>query len=178
MQAYKVGEPFPLTNPHVGNDYVVAAVVAQSFDVICWGAGINSKEVQAWRRGMLRYGTFIKDDIPFFLLYFPEIKWPLDVSINILVEKEHGRPFQDYLSGSGNVVNLFLVDAAVSNTLKATRMIGLNNNVTGAIRLACINQLQTYQTSDEVKICLDAIVSTISTQDMIKMTEMRELSAR
>ena len=177
MQEYRVGEPFFLKNLNGKNDHVVAVVVGQSFDVICWAANLSSKEVQAWKRGMLRYGAFIREDIPFFLLYFPEIKWPLDVSINILAEKEHGRPFQDYLSGVGNAVNLFLVDAA-TNTLKAMRMIGLDNTVAGDIRLACINQLQRYQSADQLGIYLDAIVSTVTTQEMISATSMQELLVR
>lgn len=177
MQGYEVGESFPFKNPHGNNDYVVAAVVGQSFDIICWADHLSSKEVQAWKRGMLRYGAFIREDIPFFLLYFPEIKWPIDVSINILAEKEHGCPFQDYLSGAGNAVNLFLVDAA-TNTLKAMRMIGLDNTVAADIRLACINQLRLYQSANELNMHLDAIVSTVTTQDMISTTSMRELPAR
>ncbi len=177
MQQYKVGESFPIKNPHGKNDCVIAAVVGQSFDVYCWANGLNSKEVQAWKRGMLRYGAFIKEAIPFFLLYFPEIKWPVDVSINILAEKEHGRPYQDYLGSAANMVNLFLVDAS-SNTLKGIRMIGLDNSVAGEIRHACISQLDRYQTSDEIKMHLDAILATVTTQEMIQSVRMVELPAR
>lgn len=177
MQEYRVGEPFPLKNPYGKSDYITAAIVGQSFDVICWADRPSSKEVHAWKRGMLRYGAFIRDDIPFFLLYFPDVKWSMDISINILAEKEHSRPFREYLDGAGNMVNLFLVDAS-SNILKAMRMIGLDNTVVGDIRLSCINQLSRYQTSDKINMHLAAIVSTISTQEMIKTTTMKELSAR
>ncbi|OHD24189.1 MAG: hypothetical protein A2Y38_24870 [Spirochaetes bacterium GWB1_59_5] len=174
IQTLEVGKPFPIKNPHGKNDCVIAAVVGQSFDIYCWIDGVNSKEVQAWKRGWLRYGAYVKDDIPFFLLYFVDVKWPLDISINILAEKEKDRPYQEYLHSAANMVNLMLIDAD-SNTLKAMRMIGLDNAVAGEIRLACINQLQRYQTSDELNMHLDAIVSTIHTEEMIKASEMREL---
>jgi len=177
MQTLEVGKSFPVKNPHGKADHVTAAIVGQSFDVICWAADISSKEVQAWKRGWLRYGAFTREDIPFFLIYFPEIKWPLDVSINILIEREHGRPFRDYLDSAGNAVNLFLVDAA-TNTLKAMRMIGIDNTVAGDIRLACINQMQRYQSAEELNVHLDAIVSTVTTQEMISATSMHELPAR
>lgn len=177
IQTLEVGKLFPLKNPHGKNDCVIAAVVGQSFDVYCWINGVNSKEVQAWKRGWLRYGAYIRDDIPFFLLYFVGVKWPLDISINILTEKERDRPYQEYLHSAANMVNLHLIDAA-SNNIKAMRMIGLDNTVAGEIRLACINQLQRYQTSAELNMHLDAIVSTVTTDEMIKSVEMRELPAR
>ena len=87
-----VGEPFPLKNPTGSHDATFANINGQSFDIICFANNIRSKEAQAWRRGTLRYGVYSYDSIPFFLLYFPDLKWSMDVSINILTEKEAGRP--------------------------------------------------------------------------------------
>lgn len=177
MQTLEVGKPFPIRNPAGKGDHVTAFVAGESFDVICWAGDLNSKEVQAWRRGLLRYGAYVKNAIPFFLLYFPELKWPLDVSINIHAEKEGGRPFEQYLEGQGNAVNLYLVDAA-TGLIKGMRMIGLDPVIADAIRLGCANQLQRYPSAAATSMQMEDILSAMTTLEMIGATQMIDLPSR
>jgi hypothetical protein len=169
-----VGVPFPIKNPHGGNDATVANITGQSFDIICWANNLRSKEVQAWKRGTLRYGVYVRGSIPFFLLYFPDLKWSLDVSINILAEKEKERPYQDYLDGAGNAVHLFLVDAATNN-IKAMRMIGIEHDLADNARTACRDQLTVYSSSDMLNQHLGHILDQVSTDRMIQAVSMVEL---
>jgi len=91
---YSIESEFPLKNPNGKMDCYIAGIVGESFDIYCWMTAPSSKEVQAWKRGWLRYGAFISNDVPFVLLYFPEVKTSLDVSINIHAEREKNRPYQ------------------------------------------------------------------------------------
>ena len=169
-----VGSPFYIANPAGRNDHITAVVQGVLFDVCCWCDGLKSKEVQAWKRGWLQYGVFVRDSVPFFLLNFPEVKWSLDVTINIIAEKEDNQPYKDYLYSSSNAVMLYLIDAK-SNTLKAMRQIGLDNITTDMIRSACSNQLERYQSSADVLRVINDTVQSITTEQMIKATIMVDM---
>ena len=171
MIKLKIDGPFPLKNPNGFRDGIFANISGESFDVICWANGLTSKERQAWRRGTLRYGVFVQETIPFFLLYFPDIKWSMDVSLNVLADKKRGRPYQQYLSGNGNAVNLYLIDAK-TNTIKGMRMIGIEWQAAERIREACEKQLAEYPSAIAVDAALGKILRTKTTEEMMRGCEM------
>jgi len=178
LSQYELGKAFPLTNPQGKASGVYANIHGESFDVICWGSGLNSKGIQEWKRGTLRYGVLSGTSrIPFFLLYFPLLRWPFDISINVLALKEQGIPIQEYLDGSGNLVNLFLVDVR-TNMLKAIRPISLERLVADSLRAACNDQLEHYATAKEVGDRIQGILSSTSTGAMIRATSMVEVPSR
>lgn len=177
IQKFEVGKPFYLPNPAGINDNVVAAVTGESFDIICWAGGLNPKEIKEWRKGRLHYGVFIHDGIPFFLVDFPVAHWNFDISINILAEKEHGRDYQAFLDGKGNMVNFFLVDAR-TNILKAMRMIGIEDDIAASIKTACRAQIERYRTSANIGIQLNRLMAIYTTDAMIRATHMVQHVAR
>lgn len=170
FQKLEVGNPFPFRSPS-GGDAVLSHIVGESFDVICWASGLSSFEVKQWRKGRLHYGVFIQDDIPFFLVEFPVAKWNFDVSIDILAEKERGRDYETFLNGQGNMVNFFLVDA-ITNNIKAMRMIGIAHETATEIKTACRNQLFRYRDSQALGFRLSQIMAIYDTNAMIRASHM------
>ncbi len=170
----EAGKPFPLRNPLGGSDGAFASITGQSFDLICWANGLSSLEVKTWRKGKLRYGVFVRDGIPFFILHFPVLDWSLDVSIDILIEKEKNRQYLEFMAGEGNAVTLYLVDGK-TNILKGMRMIGLQPIVADAIKQACALQLEKYPNSAALNVSLQRLLSTYTTPDMMRSGVMVSL---
>ena len=171
MQKIEVGKEFSIKNPAGNGDLVIAHINGESFDVICWAGGLSKKEVKEWKKGRLHYGVFIKEDIPFFLIDLPVVKWDFDISFNIHAEKEAGRGWKQFLDGQGNLVNLFLIDAG-TNIVKAMRTIGIDHVMAAEIKKTCHKQLAKYKSSVKLNIILNQILSVYSTRLMINSTKM------
>lgn len=174
MIELKIDGPFPLKNPNGLNDGIFANINGESFDVVCWAGGLNPKERKIWRRGSLRYGVYIKDHIPFFLVDFPEINWSMDVSINIWAEVARRRDVDSFLFGMGNAVNLYLIDTK-TNTIKGMRLIGIMQNAARLIKDACKKQLVDYPSAISVDAVLEKFLRESTTEGMMRNCEMISL---
>lgn len=83
MTVYIACQPFPHPNMTAGQDGAMAMIDGETFDIVCYISYPSKREIDAFMRGKLRYGSFIKYDIPFLLLWFAGVAM-YDCPINIV----------------------------------------------------------------------------------------------
>lgn len=134
--------------------------------------GLIMAEIKALKRGKLRYGVYVNNNIPFFLLDFPEIKMTLDSSFNIF---KFEQSFADeWIKGEANAVELITVKAETF-TVKGQRLMGIDLECMKQIKEVCIEQQKTYSNQKEVDNMLVRICDAVSTDEMIKRSKMYTL---
>jgi hypothetical protein len=129
-------------------------------------------EIKALKRGKLKYGVYINNNIPFFLLDLPEIKMTLDSSFNIF--KFEQTAVDNWLNNEANAVELITVKAETF-IVKAQRLMGIELDCMKQIKEACIEQQKAYTSQKEVDSMIVRICNAVTTDDMIKRSKIYTL---
>lgn len=169
MVKFEVGKPFPLHNRARGIEQPIADMNEKFFD-ICYYTSFPKEDEPVFRKGKLKYGTFIAQDIPFFIVELPDLNF--DVSINI--HKIKDEMVDGWLNSDANIINLYLINSK-TNTLEAMRTFSIHKPEADRIRDACEQQDQRYSSAREVDAALNNVVQKYTTSDMIGRIKMFSL---
>jgi hypothetical protein len=128
-------------------------------------ADLTKIETDLWYKGHLKYGLFIKENIPFFLLDFGG-GFCFDMSFNILKIKDQEIQ-KTWLNSEANAIKLVLVEKRTF-TVKALRLIGISYHLAGVLKSTLRGQKNFYKNADEVEKKIQHIYDTHTTKDLIK----------
>jgi hypothetical protein len=142
---------------------------AASFMLLANIDQLRMAEIVALKRGKLRYGVYVNECIPFFLLDLPEVKMTLDASFNIF--KFEPSAVGQWLAAEANAVQLVTVKYE-NFIVKGQRLMGLNLDCMKKIKEACAEQQIRYENKTQVHNMAVRIYNAISTDDMIKHSKM------
>lgn len=169
MIKYEVGQPFPFPSP--GGEVTISELTTTFFDVKTYFSDPTPEEIRDWRKGKLKYGLYIQDHIPFFIIAFEN--WDLDVSINILKIK-NDEDVDKWLNAEGNLINLYLVDAR-TNILKAMRTMSVHMDFSEGIKDVLELQSKNYDSWQEIDRKIMEVQNTLPTKSMIGKGKMYKL---
>lgn len=171
MLKYEVNAQFPVPHPSLGMEVTLAEITTALIDVKCYLHTPVEEEIMDWKNGVLQYAIFEKDCCPFFIIAFKD--WNLDCSINILKIKSETDQ-KAWLNGEGNLVNLYLIDAA-TNILKAMRTISVQAEAAEKLRDICKAQIDRFKNAEDCDEKIIEIQNIRPTHQMIKMSNMYTL---
>lgn len=127
-----------------------------SFDIFAFYSGLTEKEVKDWLKGKARYGVFIEQSIPVFLLDLGKA-WSLDVYFNMFHETESTRkPFFESDPGSNRVA--IILAAYPEPVVQAVRTLRIDPDLMIRLKEACFDQLSRYRSKDECFIEAEMIL--------------------
>lgn len=169
MKVLEVGKPYPFHNNANGFENVVSELNTSFFDVLYYAPKPPAKDLSIWKTSKIRYGVFVCENIPFFLVSFPGHDWTFDVSINFLKAKQPEG--EDWIYKEDNMIHFYLINAS-TNVIKAMRMISIEPEVVQSIREACSKQQQQYKNPILLEGEINRIYGRFSTEEMIRNTKM------
>lgn len=164
---YQVGEVFPHPLP-AGEGLVLQTLPNGTFDAIAKLGKPSSKERTAWKQGMFRYGLFVSEDVPYFVMQFRDSGLELAAPYNFL--KVHADQRLGWTEGEANAVTLHLVNE--SNILLAMRMIGMEPEMMNLFRQTVQKQLERYETWTDVEHAINSVSARYSTSEMLKSAKL------
>lgn len=170
MTKFEVGKLFPIHNQAQAIEETKINTNEGFFDVCFYSLHV-ADDAKMFTKGKLKYGVFVKDHIPFFILDFVG-GISVDASLNILKVKQD--KVEAWLNSRANGITLYLIDAQ-TNILHGMRFIGIKNKVAEQIRDACEAQDANYATHSEVDVKSFEIANILTTEQMMKMITMYEL---
>ncbi len=160
MIKYEVGKRFPHPEYLNRGEITTAIINSAFFDVVCVIGGISPNEKKDWSKGKLSVLLYEKEQIPFVVFAFDT--WNFDVSINI--NKVQQNKIDDWLNASGNIINLYLVEAS-SGVLVAMRMISIPASMAEKIRDMC--ETQSELSAQHIDLKIKSILELVTTQEMV-----------
>lgn len=170
MQISK-GQVCPILNPNQGQDGNVFIMDGPGFSILTWLSNPTVTEIAAWNSGGYVYGAFVEDSVPFFLASFEDSGVIAEASINVLAEMEKGEFHCDFLAGESSFMNLFLVDAH-TNIVHGIRVLGMGSTTANALRTACAEQVEQYESGKDVATKIMALMQKYSPTEMLQKTQM------
>ena len=169
--AYHVGQLYPDDNEANGEEKVRTQTSTVFFDVLYYSPP-DPECIGAWKKSPLRYGLFVEENIPFFLIEFPDMKWRFYCSLNFhLVSENHTNL---WLNSTYNIITLYLLHYK-TNTILAMRTISIKPAIAERLRDILETQLASFTSANEVENRIQRIQSRFSTSQMIKKTNMFKL---
>lgn len=127
-----------------------------SFDIFAFYSGLREKETKDWLKGKVRYGAFIEQSIPVFLLDLGKT-WSLDVYFNMFHESEETR--KPFFEGDPRSNRVALILASYPEpVIRAVRSIRVDPDLMIRIKEACFDQLSRYRSKDECFIEAEMIL--------------------
>jgi hypothetical protein len=165
---HETGKQFPISNAK-GIEECRASVNEAFFDVLYYIKDPDPETVIVWRKEPLRYGVYVKSDIPFFIIDFPYKNWNFDLSVSIFKVQEN--EINIWLSQKANAITLYLINAD-TNVLEAMRLIGIENNIADKLRHTLKDQIKSYKNFQQVDNEIAVISNRLSTTEMINSTSM------
>lgn len=165
-----IGDKFPI------NIYSEAALAFRDNEVMLvlnW-AGIKSNEVKNVKSGLPQFVVYTQQDIMFLCFRFGTLPW-MDVPYTIYLEKGGSYDFDSEIEdGKGYALQVYLVDA-VSNKIRAIRLIGLSTELSRKIREVVLAQKQSRKIGKiECDMLVNAIYDSMSTMDMVEVAKETE----
>jgi hypothetical protein len=158
MEAYRVGELFPIEQYCTGRELNVALPTNGLFNVLMSLKKISRKERKLFKNGKLTAYLFEKKDIPFLVLDFGE-GFSIDISLDISRFDDENR--QAWIQSESNAIAIFLVEAT-TGILQNIRLIGIG--FADQLREICARQQG--ETKFEERVGL--IHAAFTTRDMIR----------
>lgn len=170
MTRFEVGQPFPVHNRARGVEETRIDINEEFFDM-CFYSSQAAKDAKMFTKGKMRYGVFVEDNIPFFIIEFVG-DMSIEASFNFLKLKQD--KVDHWLNSKANSITLYLIDNQ-TNILHGMRLIGIKHEVADQFRDACEAQDNTYATHNEVEIKTLSIVKKFSAQELLHKTIMHTL---
>jgi hypothetical protein len=158
MEAYRVGQLFPLEQYCTGREMNIAIPTESFFHLLMSLKKISSKEKRLFTTGKITAYLFEQRDIPFLIVDFGE-EFRFDISFDTSKFDDETRRI--WMASETNAIAIFLVEAT-TGILEGMRLIGIGF----APQLREICARQKGQTGIEERIRL--IHSAFTTNDMIR----------
>jgi len=158
MDAYRVGELFPIEQYCTGRELYVALPTEGLFNVLMSLKKISRKERKLFKNGQITAYLFEKRDIPFLILDFGE-GFSFDISFDISRFDDETR--RVWIESESNAIAIFLVEAS-TGILESIRVIGIG--FASQLREICARQRG--QKGFEERVGL--IHAAFTTRDMIR----------
>jgi len=128
---------------------------------------LHPQEIENFRIGDLRYGLFVHDDVPVFLLDIAGFMFT-DLTLNIALESEDVH--RDFFDHEANIINLILCDYP-AGVVKALRSIGIDSDTMHRIKEVCRRQ----RDGQQVRRQIYQVYQKFTTRQMIDQTDMIRL---
>ncbi len=158
MDAYKVGQLFPLEQYCTGQEMNVAIPTDGFFHILMSLKKIARKEKKLFTTGTITASLFEQRDIPFLILDFGE-NFSIDISFDTSKFDDETR--RVWMSSEANAIAIFLVEAT-TGIIEGMRLIGVGF----APELRAICAKQKGQKGIEQRVLL--IHSAFTTKDMVR----------
>lgn len=168
MMSFEIGRPFPIDRYQAtGQESIKALMTGGLFDILFYS--LNPVDDRAlFNRGLLRYGLYEREGLPFFLIEFPG-HFSFDVPLNI--RKIDPDAVADWVKSDANDLTLYLVNAR-SNIIEGIRLIGLRPELIAQLRQVSREQLARYPTPPAVEEGFNHIYAHTSIDQMVRGTTM------
>lgn len=165
-----IGDRFPI---NVYSEAALAFRDNEAMLVLNW-ADIKSNEVKNVKNGLPQFVVYTQQDIMFLCFRFGTLPW-MDVPYTIHLEKGGSYDFDSEIEdGKGYALQVYLIDA-VSNKIKAIRLIGLPTELSRKIREVVLAQKQSRKIGKiECDMLVNAIYDTMSTIEMVEAAKEKE----
>ncbi len=157
MDAYRVGELFPIEQYCTGRELYVALPTEGLFNVLMSLKKISRKERKLFKNGKITAYLFEKKDIPFLILDFGE-GFSFDISIDISRFDDETR--RVWIESESNAIAIFLVEAT-TGILESIRLIGIG--FASELREICARQRGQNRFEERVGL----IHAAFTTRDMM-----------
>ena len=158
MDAYNVGQLFPLEQYCTGQEMNVAIQTEGFFHILMSLKKISRKERKLFTRGTITASLFEQRDIPFLVVDFGE-NFSIDISFDISKFDDETR--RVWMASEANAIAIFLVEAT-TGILEGIRLIGIG--FAPQLRQICARQKGQKGIEDRVRL----IHSAFTTKDMIR----------
>ncbi len=161
-----VGKPLGVTPPLEG---YMPVLNGASFDIIAFFSGLTEKQKNDWLRGKIRYGLYIENDIPMFLLDLGKT-WSLDFYFNMHQEREELRKL--FFEGDPGHAKIILTLISYSDAIvQGIRTIGIEPKIMLALKEACFEQLSIFSDKHDCFLAAEAILHGNSSKALRKKGE-------
>jgi hypothetical protein len=142
------------------------------FDIFAFYSGLTGREVKDWLKGKARYGVFIEQSIPVFLLDLGKV-WSLDVYFNMFHETEATR--QAFFEGDPGSSRISLILAAYPEpVIQAVRTLRIDPDLMLRLKEACFDQLSRYRSKDECFVEAEMILEQHNSKALRAKTAMQK----
>jgi hypothetical protein len=128
----------------------------------------DEKELLDIRKGSLKIGMYVKDEVIFMLFKFASQNWidaPYSVHLSKLYE------FDNIAEGMGIGLHIFLVDAS-TGILKAMRLIGLPTKFSKSFQKAVLAQKEIEFDKSKYAQKINMVYGNYSTDDLVEGAEI------
>lgn len=143
-----------------------------SFDIFAFYSGLSGKEVKDWLKGKARYGLFLEQSIPVFLLDLGKT-WSLDVYFNMFHESEDTR--KHFFEGDPGSNRVALILASYPEpVIQAVRTLHIDPGLMLRIKEACFDQLSRYRSKDECFVEAEMILEQHNSKALRAKAEMQK----
>lgn len=164
-----VGQPLGVTPPFEG---YMPVLNKASFDIIAFFSGLTPRDQRDWLKGKIRYGLFVENGIPIFLLDLGKI-WSLDVYFNMHQEKEELR--KEFFEGDPGQTQINLTLVSYTDTIvQGIRSIEVGQKFMMALKEACFDQLSRYSNKDDCFLEAEAILQATDSRSLRKKAKMHQ----
>ncbi|MCF8104787.1 MAG: hypothetical protein K9K64_04845 [Desulfohalobiaceae bacterium] len=166
----KAGQPLGVTPPFEG---YMPVLNRASFDIIAFFSGLTPRDLRDWVKGKIRYGLYVENGIPIFLLDLGKT-WSLDVYFNMHQEKEEQR--KEFFEGEPGYTKVNLTLVSYTDTIvQGIRSIDVGQEFMMALKEACFDQLSRYANKDDCFLAAETILQSSGSKSLRKKTEMHQL---
>lgn len=165
-----IGDKFPI---QVYSEAALAFRDNEAMLVLNW-TGIKSNEVKNVKSGLPQFAVYTQQDIMFLCFRFGTLPW-MDVPYTIHLERDNSYDFDSKIeNGKGYALQVYLVDA-VTNKIKAIRLIGLPTELSRKIGEVVLAQKQSRKIGKiECDMLVNAIYDSMSTIAMVEAAKENE----
>lgn len=158
MDAYRVGELFPIEQYCTGREFYVALPTEGLFNVLMSLKKISRKERKLFKNGKITAYLFEKRNIPFLIIDFGE-GFSFDISLDISKFDDETR--RVWIESESNAIAIFLVEAT-TGILESIRVIGIG--FASQLREICARQRGETRLEERVGL----IHAAFTTRDMMR----------
>jgi len=173
LTTYVVGQPFPEEKYCPKNQDACRLMINDGlFDIVFSLNRLSQREIQIMRSGNLKYGVFVREEVPFFM-----VKLTLDegevmvyeFSLNAHAIKPEYR--DEWLVDDANAISFFIIESS-TGILQGMRMIGIDYEVAREMKRMAARQLIEYKDYKEVDAKINEIQNQYDPEDMLRLTKL------
>ncbi len=167
---FAVGKPLGVIPPLEGYMLVFNGA---SFDIIAFFSGLTKRDRKDWQQGTARYGLYVENDIPIFLLDLGKT-WSLDVYFNMHQEQEELR--KKFFEGDPGHTEISLVLVSCPEAVvQGIRTIEIEAKFMMALKEVCFDQLSQYSNKDDCFLTAETILQDADSKALRKKAAMHRL---
>jgi len=173
LNKYEVGKKFlDIRYPEGG---ILRTMDNGFVDFIVSMSNMTTAETRGLKQEIFTLGIYIERHVPFLLLSIQSIRFSTDASLN--VHKIQTDSVESWLDNYGNAMTLFAVEQT-TGVLKAMRLLGVAEELVTLFKDACKNQYHYYKSKEDVEKVIDQVMSSKSTDDMLRLAQFKQYFKR